>query len=60
LPEDPPPPPVGKDKRARVRHPKFGIGTVLSRSGNGDAATLEIRFDTGVKKLHAKFVEVVE
>jgi hypothetical protein len=44
----------------QVSHPKFGLGTVVSRSGDGETATLEVRFGGGVKKLQARFVEPVE
>ncbi|MBI4464055.1 MAG: UvrD-helicase domain-containing protein [Acidobacteria bacterium] len=41
---------------SRVRHPKFGYGTVLRREGEGDEMKLTIRFpDFGLKKLVGKY-----
>ncbi|WAS96421.1 hypothetical protein [Nannocystis punicea] len=68
-----PPPPDAPAKRARplVRkpaapapaeperytHPKFGAGTLIARTGSGDGATLELRFDDGVtRKILARFL----
>jgi DNA helicase-2/ATP-dependent DNA helicase PcrA len=41
---------------ARVRHPLFGVGTVLRREGEGDALKLTVSFPgVGAKKLVARF-----
>ena len=41
---------------ARVRHPLFGVGTVLRREGDGDALKLTVSFPgVGAKKLVARF-----
>jgi DNA helicase-2/ATP-dependent DNA helicase PcrA len=40
----------------RVRHPKFGIGTVLRREGDGDDAKLTVSFPGfGLKKMVARY-----
>ncbi|HMY15294.1 MAG TPA: hypothetical protein PKA58_03145 [Polyangium sp.] len=45
----------------RYRHPKFGMGILVNRSGTGDEAKLEIRFEDGLtRKLLAKFVTKVD
>lgn len=45
----------------RVRHPKFGVGTVLSETGLGAGAKLRIRFEkVGEKTLLAEFVSPEE
>lgn len=45
----------------RYRHPKFGMGILQNRSGTGDDAKLEIRFEDGLtRKLLAKFVTKVD
>ena len=44
--------PGGYKLGARVLHPKFGEGTILSFDGDGDRVQVEIRFrDAGVKRL---------
>ena len=41
----------------RVFHPKFGTGSVLRSSGNGENATIEVRFAGGnTKKIIARFL----
>ena len=41
---------------ARVRHPLFGVGTVLRREGDGDDLKLTVSFPgVGAKKLVARF-----
>ena len=42
--------------RQKVSHPKFGEGVVLDTDGHGENAKLTIQFDSGEKKLMAKFV----
>lgn len=42
--------PGGYSLGARVRHPKFGEGTVLSFDGDGDRTRIEIRFAEGGNK----------
>ena len=40
----------------RVRHPKFGVGTVLRREGEGDDAKLTVSFSGfGLKKMVARY-----
>ena len=38
---------VGVRVGMRVRHPDFGAGTVMDKSGTGEAAKVTIRFDNG-------------
>ncbi|HLK17614.1 MAG TPA: UvrD-helicase domain-containing protein [Bryobacteraceae bacterium] len=46
---------------ATVRHPKYGIGTVLRREGEGDDAKLTVSFQGyGLKKLVEKFAGIQE
>jgi DNA helicase-2/ATP-dependent DNA helicase PcrA len=59
-PEGPPPVPAGAfdEIRAgvRVRHPLFGVGTVLRREGDGDDLKLTVSFPgVGAKKLVARY-----
>jgi DNA helicase II / ATP-dependent DNA helicase PcrA len=59
-PEAPPPLPAGAfdEIRAgvRVRHPLFGVGTVLRREGDGDDLKLTVSFPgVGAKKLVARY-----
>ena len=43
----------------RVRHPQFGVGTVLSIESGGEDAKLTVRFaSVGVKKLMARFARL--
>jgi len=48
----------------QVRHPKFGIGTVLYKYGEGDGTKLDVVFaEEGQKKLlvkHANLKKVVD
>ncbi len=40
----------------RVRHPLFGVGTVLRRDGDGDDLKLTVSFaGVGAKKLMARY-----
>jgi DNA helicase-2/ATP-dependent DNA helicase PcrA len=40
----------------RVRHPLFGVGTVLRRDGDGDELKLTVAFaGVGAKKLVARY-----
>jgi DNA helicase-2/ATP-dependent DNA helicase PcrA len=44
---------------SRVRHPKFGYGTILRLEGNGEETKLTISFPGyGLKKLVAKYAEL--
>jgi DNA helicase-2/ATP-dependent DNA helicase PcrA len=56
------PEPTGKTglrQGARVRHPKYGIGTVFRREGDGDDAKITVQFQQhGVKKLVEKFAQL--
>ena len=46
-------------KGQRVRHTKYGEGTILQREGGGEAAKLTILFNShGVKKLMEKFANL--
>jgi DNA helicase II / ATP-dependent DNA helicase PcrA len=41
---------------ATIRHPRYGVGTVLRREGEGDDAKLTVNFPSyGLKKLVAKY-----
>ena len=43
----------------RVRHPKYGEGTVFKREGDGDDAKITVQFmNHGVKKLVEKFAQL--
>jgi DNA helicase-2/ATP-dependent DNA helicase PcrA len=43
----------------RVRHPKYGEGTVFQREGNGDAAKITVQFPRfGLKKLVEKYAQL--
>lgn len=49
----------------KVRHPKFGLGTVMFRAGSGEDSKLTVKFgsDVGEKKLivrYAKLKKIVE
>jgi hypothetical protein len=46
--------------RQKVSHPKFGQGIVLKTEGHGENAKLTIQFESGEKKLQAKFVTIVK
>jgi DNA helicase-2/ATP-dependent DNA helicase PcrA len=56
------PAPTGKtglSKGSRVRHPKYGEGTVFQREGDGDDAKITVQFQQhGVKKLVEKFAQL--
>ena len=56
------PEPTGKTglrQGVRVRHPKYGIGTVFRREGDGDDAKITVQFQQhGVKKLVEKFAQL--
>jgi DNA helicase-2/ATP-dependent DNA helicase PcrA len=50
---------VGLRKGARIRHAKYGVGTVLMREGAGEDAKLTILFERhGMKKLMEKFANL--
>ena len=59
-----PPAPAGKRglrTGATIRHPKYGLGTVLRREGEGDDAKLTVSFQGyGLKKLVEKFAGIQE
>jgi len=42
-----------------VRHPTFGRGCILERSGFGENLILTITFSTGIKKIVAKYTKLV-
>jgi DNA helicase-2/ATP-dependent DNA helicase PcrA len=56
------PQPAGKTgfrQGSRVRHPKYGEGTVFRREGDGDDAKITVQFQQhGVKKLVEKFAQL--
>ncbi|MBS1822440.1 MAG: UvrD-helicase domain-containing protein [Acidobacteria bacterium] len=56
------PEPTGKTglrQGTRVRHPKYGEGTVFRREGDGDDARITVQFQQhGVKKLVEKFAQL--
>jgi DNA helicase-2/ATP-dependent DNA helicase PcrA len=56
------PEPTGKTglkQGTRVRHPKYGEGTVFRREGEGDDAKITVQFQQhGVKKLVEKFAQL--
>ncbi|HYL37017.1 MAG TPA: UvrD-helicase domain-containing protein [Bryobacteraceae bacterium] len=57
------PPPRKKGLRAgtNVRHPKYGLGTILRREGEGDDAKLTVSFPGyGLKKLVEKYAGIQE
>ena len=44
---------------ARVKHPKFGVGTILRTEGTGDDAKLTVNFSNfGLKKMIAKYASL--
>ena len=44
---------------SRVRHPKYGDGSIVSREGDGPDAKLTVQFTKhGVKKLVEKFAQL--
>src|SRR5205823_1323716 len=55
-------PPSGKKgfrPGQRVRHPKYGEGTVYKREGEGDEAKLTVQFPrVGLKKLVEKYAQL--
>jgi DNA helicase II / ATP-dependent DNA helicase PcrA len=54
-----PPGKTGLKQGMRVRHPKYGEGTVLRREGDGDDAKNTVQFQQhGVKKLVEKFAQL--
>ncbi|MGA2726674.1 MAG: UvrD-helicase domain-containing protein [Terracidiphilus sp.] len=48
----------GLKKGQRVRHAKYGEGTVLIREGDGEDAKLTVMFRDGMKKLVEKFANL--
>jgi DNA helicase-2/ATP-dependent DNA helicase PcrA len=42
----------------RVRHPKYGEGTVYQREGEGENAKLTVKFSSGLKKLVEKYAQL--
>jgi DNA helicase II / ATP-dependent DNA helicase PcrA len=50
---------LGLKKGTRIRHAKYGVGTVLLREGDGEDAKLTILFERhGMKKLMEKFANL--
>ncbi|HTS48166.1 MAG TPA: UvrD-helicase domain-containing protein [Bryobacteraceae bacterium] len=57
----PPPRKKGLRAGATVRHPKYGLGTILRREGEGDDAKLTVSFQGyGLKKLIEKYAGIQE
>jgi DNA helicase-2/ATP-dependent DNA helicase PcrA len=57
----PPPGKRGLRAGATVRHPKYGLGTILRREGDGEDAKLTISFQGyGLKKLVEKYAGIQE
>jgi DNA helicase-2/ATP-dependent DNA helicase PcrA len=53
--------PKGFRAGATIRHPKYGLGTVLRREGDGDDAKLTVSFQGyGLKKLVEKYAGIQE
>jgi DNA helicase-2/ATP-dependent DNA helicase PcrA len=51
--------PAGLKKGSRVRHGKYGEGTVILREGDGEDAKLTVHFARfGVKKLIERFAQL--
>jgi DNA helicase-2/ATP-dependent DNA helicase PcrA len=50
---------TGLRQGSRVRHPKYGLGTVFRREGEGEDAKITVQFEGhGVKKLVEKFAQL--
>jgi DNA helicase-2/ATP-dependent DNA helicase PcrA len=49
---------AGLKKGQRVRHTKYGEGTILLREGDGEDAKLTVMFSHGIKKLMEKFANL--
>ncbi len=50
---------IGLRQGSRVRHPKYGVGTIFRREGDGDDAKITVQFQQhGVKKLVEKFAQL--
>ncbi len=49
---------TGLKKGQRVRHSKYGEGTILMREGDGEDAKLTVLFRDGMKKLMEKFANL--
>ena len=50
---------TGIRQGARIRHAKYGVGTVLKREGSGEDAKLTVAFEHhGLKKLMEKFANL--
>jgi len=56
IPEAPTSPAAGAwPKGTRVRSPRFGRGVILGVTGSGDGLTYSVRFETGEKRIVARF-----
>ena len=50
---------TGMGKGTRVRHPKYGEGSIVQREGDGEDAKITVQFQLhGVKKLVEKFAQL--
>jgi hypothetical protein len=58
---EPTAPPAGgvEPTAPRFRHPKFGLGVLVRREGQGPEAKLTVRFDSSEKTVLARFLEQV-
>jgi ATP-dependent DNA helicase UvrD/PcrA len=50
--------PAGLKLGAKVRHPQFGVGTILSLEDLADDVKLVVRFSVGPKTLRAKYAKL--
>ncbi|MDR3763231.1 MAG: UvrD-helicase domain-containing protein [Acidobacteriota bacterium] len=51
----------GLRKGDRVRHPKYGVGVVFQREGDGENAKVTVQFQSyGLKKLVEKYAQLVK
>jgi DNA helicase II / ATP-dependent DNA helicase PcrA len=56
LPKAPPPPKHPARTGTVVEHPKYGMGTIVRREGDGDDAKIVVSFQRhGLKKLVEKY-----
>ena len=49
---------IGLRLGAKVRHPQFGVGTILSVEELADDVKLVVRFNVGPKTLRAKYAKL--
>ena len=49
-----------RTRKMRVRHPKFGEGTVLDERGGGESKKYRIEFEDGIRTILASYVETID